>query len=136
MLTELEHGYSMLACATPQRPPLSADFDRISSVFFFSFLTRSFLYTLQPLASHKPFPSACAGQIGRKGLLPAAMILMVDEIASCCACLERSVTYVTRLWMPIFPRRTVLRNGCCKEEYSWEHVYIFVQLIIQVTMLV
>lgn len=50
MLTELEHGYSMLACATPQRPPLSADFDRISSVFFFLFLLALFftLYSRSP----------------------------------------------------------------------------------------
>lgn len=132
MLTELKHGYSMLTCVAPQHPPLSADFWTESLQFFF--LIRSFLYTLQPLASLTPFPSASAEKIGRKGLPPAAMILMVDEIASCCACLERSVTYVTRLCMPIFPRRTVVRNGYCKEtEYNWEHVYIFAQLIIQAT---
>lgn len=52
MLTELEHGYSMLACATPQRPPLSADFDRISSVFFFFFSYS--LFSLHSTAARLP----------------------------------------------------------------------------------
>lgn len=94
---------------------------RISLVFF-----SYSLFSLHSTAARlTPFPFTSAGQIGRKGLLPAAMILMADEIASCCACLERSVTYVTRLCMPIFPRRTVVRNGYCKEtEYSWKFIYI------------
>lgn len=106
-------------CCTRRCLPISAP---NLFVFFFSYS----LFSLHSTAARlTPFPFTSAGQIGRKGLLPAAMILMADEIASCCACLERSVTYVTRLCMPIFPRRTVVRNGYCKEtEYSWKFIYI------------
>lgn len=119
MLTALKHGYSMLTCAAPA--VVCRFLHRISLVFF-----SYSLFSLHSTAARlTPFPFTSAGQIGRKGLLPAAMILMADEIASCCACLERSVTYVTRLCMPIFPRRTVVRNGYCKEtEYSWKFIYI------------
>lgn len=105
----------------------------ISAPNLFGFFSYS-LFSLHSTAARlTPFPFTSAGQIGRKGLLPAAMILMADEIASCCACLERSVTYVTRLCMPIFPRRTVLRNGYCRRRSTAGNLYIFAQLIIRAT---
>lgn len=67
MLTALKVGYFMLICAAPQRPPLSADF-RTEFLRFF-FLTHSFLYTLQPPASHH-FHLRVRGRL--EGRIPAS----------------------------------------------------------------
>lgn len=107
--------------------------DRISPVFFF--FSHS-LFSLHSTGARLPHTvSICECEADwKEGPPTSSLILMADEIASCCACLERSVTYVTRLCMPIFPRRTVVWNGYCKEtKYNWEHVYILGQLIIQAT---
>lgn len=119
MSTVLKHGYSMLTCAAPH-PCCSGT---SGPNLFFSLLAL-FLHSTAASFPHT-VSNTNAGQVGRKGVIPAK-ILMVDEIASCRACIERSVTNChSSVLAPVSERNAAKRWLAQGNGVKAGHMYIY-----------